>query len=92
MIRLEMQNANLKRVLATRLEIDRFDYSGAPSAVEKAFACQLATSVWMRQLGNDGAKAALSAYVMARFRWKFAAGTNATMAGRGEISPDEVPV
>ena len=68
MIRLEMQNATLKRVPPTRLEIDRFERSGAPSAVEKAFACQLATSVWMRQLGDDGAKEALSAYVMARFR------------------------
>lgn len=68
MIRLEMQNVNLKRAPLKRLEIDRFERSGAPSAVERAFACQLATSVWMRQLGDDEANAALSAYVMARFR------------------------
>ena len=53
---------------ATILELDPFERTGAPSDVERAFACQLATSVWLRQLGEEAALEVLSAYSMARFR------------------------
>lgn len=68
MIGLEMQTANANAIPPTRLETDRFERSRTPSAVERAFACQLATSVWLRQLGDEQAREALSAYVLARFR------------------------
>lgn len=68
MIELEMQNTSAKRVFPTTLEPDRFERYAAPSEVERGFACQLATSVWLLQLGDEAAKEALSAYVMARFR------------------------
>lgn len=68
MIGLEMQDTKAKRVAATRLELDRFERSGPPSDVERGFACQLATSVWLLQLGDEEARKALSAYVRARYR------------------------
>lgn len=55
MIAPEMQDANPKRLPL------------APSEVEREFARQLATSVWMLQLGDGEAREALSAYVLARF-------------------------
>jgi hypothetical protein len=54
--------------VATLLELDPLERTGAPSDVERAFACQLATSVWPRQLGEEAALEVLSAYSMARFR------------------------
>jgi hypothetical protein len=68
MIRLEMQDTKAKKVTATPFELDRFDRADAPSDVERAFACQLATSVWLLQLGDEAARVALSAYVRARYR------------------------
>ena len=67
MLGLEMQDAKAKRLPPTLLEIERFERSGAPSEVEREFARQLATSVWMLQLGHDEAREALAAYVFARF-------------------------
>ena len=67
MIRLEMQDTQEKRVAAMRLELGGFG-SGTPSDVERAFACQLATSVWLLQLGDADARQALIAYVKARYR------------------------
>ena len=55
MIRLEMQDTKAKKVTATPFELDRFDRGNAPSDVERAFACQLATSVWLLQLGDEAA-------------------------------------
>lgn len=66
MIGLEMQNTKAQAFPATQLTHDRFERSSAPSDVERRFACQLATSVWLRQLGDEGAREALSAYVKAR--------------------------
>ena len=66
MIGLEMQGTKEKSVAAMRLELDRFEYSGTPSDVERAFACQLATSVWLLQLGDADARKALFDYVQAR--------------------------
>lgn len=63
-----MRITNANSPAATVLELDPFEHTGAPSDVERAFACQLATSVWLQQLGNDAALEALSAYSMARFR------------------------
>jgi hypothetical protein len=68
MIGLEMQNTKEQRVAAMRLELGRFESSGTPSDVERAFACQLATSVWLLQLGDEHARQALVAYVKARYR------------------------
>lgn len=68
MIGLEMQNMKAQRAPATRLAHDRFERSSAPSDVERGFACQLATSVWLLQLNDEEARKALAAYVMARYR------------------------
>ena len=65
MIGLEMQNTKAHAFPATQLTHDRFERSSAPSDVERRFACQLATSVWLRQLGDEEAREALSAYVKA---------------------------
>jgi len=72
MIDLEMQDTKAKNVVAMPFELGRFERAGAPSDVERAFACQLATSVWLLQLGDEGAREALSAYVMARCRNRLA--------------------
>ena len=56
------------RPVATVLELDPFERTAVPSDVERAFACQLATAVWLRQLDNEAALEALSAYSVARFR------------------------
>jgi hypothetical protein len=66
MIGLEMQNTKAQAFPATQPTHDRFERSSAPSDVERRFACQLATSVWLRQLGDEDARQALSAYVKAR--------------------------
>jgi hypothetical protein len=68
MIGLEMQNTKEQSVTAMRLELGTFEGSGTPSDVECAFACQLATSVWLLQLGDEDARQALVAYVKARYR------------------------
>ncbi len=68
MIGLEMQDTKEKRIAAIRLERDRVECSAAPTDVERAFACQLATSVWLLQLGDEAASKALSDYVKARHR------------------------
>ena len=62
-----MHNAARKCSPPALLDTDRLDRSGAPSEVEREFARQLATSVWMLQLGHDEAREALAAYVFARF-------------------------
>ena len=64
----EMHNANAKIAPPAPLVRDRVDRSSAPSALERDFACQLAASVWLLQLGEDAAVAALSAYAIARSR------------------------
>jgi len=71
MIRLEMRNTTIHSIATKRLEHDRFERSGTPSEAERRFACQLAASVWLAQLGDEAARAALAAYVMARChnRW-----------------------
>lgn len=68
MIGLEMQNTKALEFPAAQLTHDRFERSSAPSDVEWRFACQLATSVWLRQLGDEEAREALAAYAMARYR------------------------
>jgi hypothetical protein len=68
MIGLEMQNAENKRTHAMSAEVARFERVGSPSEVERAFACQLATSVWLSQLGDGDARKALCDYVKARYR------------------------
>lgn len=72
MIGLEMQDTKAKRVAATRLELNRFERPGTQGDVERGFACQLATSVWLLQLGDEEARKALSAYVKARYRNRWA--------------------
>ena len=67
MIGLEMHKTREKRLPPARIESNRFERPGAPSEVERAFARQLATSVWMLQLGHHEAREALAAYVFARF-------------------------
>ena len=66
MIGLEMQCSRAKRVATPPLELEPLEPAGTPSDVELAFACQLAVSVWLLQLGDDAAREALSAYVLAR--------------------------
>ena len=67
MIGLEMQDTKAKNLAGTPVELDRFERGGTPSDIERAFACQLATSVWLLQLGDEEAREALSAYVKARY-------------------------
>jgi hypothetical protein len=68
MIRLEMKNTKAKSIVETRLRVRRSEGSVRPSDVERRFACQLATSVWLKQLRDNEAGMALSAYVSARYR------------------------
>ena len=68
MIEIEMQNTKILEIPATRLTNDRLERSGTPSEFERRFACQLATSVWLSQLGDEEAGQAIAAYVMARHR------------------------
>lgn len=68
MIGLEMQATTEKTVTAITLELDGLECSGAPSDVERSFACQLATCVLLLELDDAAARQALSAYVKARYR------------------------
>lgn len=68
MIGLDMQDTKDKKVATIRLELDRFQCSGTPNDIERALVCQLATSVWQRQLGDEDARTALFAYVKAWYR------------------------
>jgi hypothetical protein len=72
MIGLEMRYSKAKRAAMTPFGLDPLEPAGTPSDVELAFACQLATSVWLRQLGDAAASEAISAYVMARCRSRLA--------------------
>ena len=63
-----MQNTKAKSIAGTRLRIRQSENCAALSEVERRFACQLATSVWLKQLGDNEAGMALSAYVSARYR------------------------
>ena len=63
-----MQNRTEKRVATGRLARAASESPDVPSEVERAFACQLATSVWLRQLADEDANTALSDYVRARCR------------------------
>ena len=68
MLDLEMASTKAKKCPAVRLEFDRSECALLPSDVERGFACQLATSVWLAQLDHEEAQEALLAYVMARYR------------------------
>jgi hypothetical protein len=69
-----MQHGNANKFASQLAELNRAGVAGMPSNVERAFACQLATSVWLRQLGEADAGEAVSAYVRARFRSRMAQG------------------
>jgi len=68
MIELEMQDATEKLLSVTPLALDRAENFGRPNEVERAFACELATSVWLLQLGDEHASHVLSDYARARYR------------------------
>jgi len=66
MIGFEMQTTTGKNVAPLPATLNGSGREGAPSDVERAFACELATSVWLLRLDDETARAALSAYAMAR--------------------------
>jgi hypothetical protein len=69
-----MQYGKVNRFASQLAECNRVGEPGALTDVERAFACQLATSVWLRQLGDADAAEAVSAYVRARCRGRMAQG------------------
>jgi len=74
MMGLEMTTTRAKLGAAGAFELDWRQRADAPTAVDRAFACQLATSVWLRQLDDAAAGEVLSAYAMARCRGRYEQG------------------